>query len=372
MPFLVIECGILGFLLLSICFIIGLDWVRDPLDRYRLSKTIFGWVPFMEIWSKLENVQERDIKNCNFLEGDMEDFKRVIFDAVKSGHDKIIQVALDKEPERVLDLKDDTGNNLYHLAALYGKSNILKMMQNKVSASLAEEGAMALKDIPANSIFNQTNQNGNNTLHLAASGGHFDCFIQLLKMAKNGPDIHFANKYGFYPLALLIEHESNHLISFINPWTQVFKLYKNVTKCDILIANEITQDSLLHLAVRSNNLSATKVLLNENTNFNAQNINGITPLHVCATFRRTAAANLIIEKSREIVVDNKGQSPFHYVAKNCGSVETFLAMRPKKLDLEVLDNLGKTPKDYACENGFSTLESKMQEIIEDHIENLTE
>ena len=68
-------------------------------------------------------------------------------------------------------------------------------------------------------------------------------------------------------------------------------------------------------------------------------------------------------------IDQNGQSPLHYVAKYSGSVETFLALKPKKADLENLDNFGKSPMDYAKEKGFSGLELKMLDIIEDHMDN---
>ena len=72
--------------------------------------------------------------------------------------------------------------------------------------------------------------------------------------------------------------------------------------------------------------------------------------------------------SSTLVVDHHGRSPIHYLALNCGSVETLNALEPQKSDVEAEDHFGKTPRDYAQENGFSILDSKMREIIVAHFD----
>ena len=359
----------IGCLVISILFIIALDWLRDPLNRYKLLDDVFCCVP-LDKWSKLDNIQEENVHKLNFLQSE-DDFKRVLFDAVKSNHDKIFRIALEKETEKVISLKDENKNSLCHIAAQNGNINVVKLLQSKARRMLTEKEDFELTDIPTSmSLFAQTNQNGNNCLHLAASAGQFECFIEILKQAKSDPELHAANNHGFYPLAFLIQHESNHTINLFNPWTPIFQLYQKVTSSNIDVANKTTGDSLLHVAVKFKNILAQKALLNELINANPPNNKGITPLHLCASHGRQAAAKLILESNNTPVIDQNGQTPFHYVGKFSGSVETFLALKPKKSDLEVLDSFGKVPMDYAKEKGFSRLESKMIEIIEDHMDNI--
>ena len=141
-----------------------------------------------------------------------------------------------------------------------------------------------LEILDKKSIIAETNNAGDNCLHLSASGGHIDCFVQLLKLAKTDPKLHFPNHFGFYPLAYLVQHESKNSFNLFNPWIQIFKTYRKATLGTIDIANQVSGDSLLHVAVKAKNILAVKALIKEQLYANPPNLKGITPLHICAQY----------------------------------------------------------------------------------------
>ena len=92
-PLLVIESGIFLCLIISLCLIIMLDNADDPLICYKVSKIFLFWLTCLGKWNKLDNIQKSDIKKLQFLQNS-ENFQRVLFDAAREGHMKIISEAL--------------------------------------------------------------------------------------------------------------------------------------------------------------------------------------------------------------------------------------------------------------------------------------
>lgn len=341
--------------------ILLLDWMREPLNRYKL------WIiPFLDKWNSLDNIQEKDIENLNFLESE-DDFKRVVFDSIKGNHEKIPRIAIKNHFSEASELRYEDGNNICHIASKSGNVSVIKAIDDQMQKIKGENG---LELVGPQTIFSDLNNRGQNCLHLAGTSGQFESFEALLKWArKSNQNMHVVDKFGFYPLAYLIQHEIKAPIRCVNPWIRILKQYKKMVPDTIEIANENTGDTLMHVAIKSKNVVAVKALLTEQSQDNLANLRGVTPLHICAKNGLQVEANLLVKKESQSFQDHEGQTPLHYLARYSGSVQTFQALQPTKEAIEALNMQGKSSLMYAEENGFSKLCSAMKEIIDLHLDN---
>lgn len=96
-----------------------------------------------------------------------------------------------------------------------------------------------------------------------------------------------------------------------------------------------TEDSLLHLAVRENNIPVVKYLLENNMNPDPRNVMGETPLHLAALIHAPSVGDLLCEAGADVnAVDNKENTPLH---------NAFLSDHPSNEMVKVLLKFGANP-----------------------------
>ncbi|KAM6581006.1 hypothetical protein CsatA_004780 [Cannabis sativa] len=134
--------------------------------------------------------------------------------------------------------------------------------------------------------------NGRTPLHIAASEGHKECVLVLLK---HGCNVHLKDFSGSTALWNAIESK-NHTIFNI--------LYHFSILSDPYVAGE-----LLCTAAKRNDLAAMKELLKYGLNVDSKNHHGQTPLQVAMSGNSMEMVNLLVMNGAEVVNENSYEFP---------------------------------------------------------------
>ena len=100
--------------------------------------------------------------------------------ASRKGHIKVIKKFLDKYPD-MIELLNEEGQNILHLAAMYGKAKVVDHMLKR-------------HDLKVEMLINNEDKNGNTPLHMAAMKGH-PMVVSILTWYKR-VDLKALNKEG--------------------------------------------------------------------------------------------------------------------------------------------------------------------------------
>ncbi|KAG0721622.1 Ankyrin-1 [Chionoecetes opilio] len=274
--------------------------------------------------------------------------------AAKKGHMQIVDMLLDTRAD--YNAPDSLGNTLIHLAAAgshlntFGKlhqlnADEINAINNHGNTPLhlaAQEGNSDIIDLlhNYNANCNLKNHLGDTALHLAVTGGHFNCFTKIMEfnnleidLSNNdcSTSLHCAAKAGFSEML-------GHLLD-------------QGADCN---AQDKSGDTSLHLAVTKGHLQCCeKLLLCSSLRVNEKNKAKLSPLHTAAKLGQRNACDLILQHSgADIDIKNKAnKTPLHFAAhKNYHEVIELLL--DKGANWKLRDKRTYMPLHYAAEKGF--------------------
>ncbi len=102
-------------------------------------------------------------------------------------------------------------------------------------------------------------------------------------------------------------------------------------------------NTLLHKAVRSENMEMIKIVLKMNIDVNAKNNMGETPLHVAAKFNNVLAIKELLQHKADVnVTDNNKLTPLHVAAAH-SDVDGLRLLMAHGAAIEARDKWGTTP-----------------------------
>jgi hypothetical protein len=100
-------------------------------------------------------------------------------------------------------------------------------------------------------------------------------------------------------------------------------------------------------AIKENDRPNVERLLDRGADINAQNIHGMTPLHISILWNVPDITMLLLERGADVSKrDRAGSTPLH-LAANKGNTKIIDALIKKGADAYALDALGRSPAEYA-------------------------
>ncbi len=214
-----------------------------------------------------------------------------------------------------------------------------------------------LKDNPELVFSKDTN--GVTPLHFAAGFGHLDVVALLLA---NKADVNASNQ-GTTPLhaAVLNQHkEVADLLVASNAQVTIFDAagggYLEKARAllkenpNLVFAKDNNSGSTpLHLAARNDHKDVAELLLANNVNVDAKNLNAQTPLDLAALGGHKDMVELLLANKADISArDGNGDTPLLYATDDKDVVELLLH---KKADINAKDNDGETALERAAATG---------------------
>jgi ankyrin repeat protein len=197
--------------------------------------------------------------------------------------------------------------------------------------------------------------NENSTpLHTAVAIGSVETAELMLS---NGAEINAKDDFGWTPLCVAAMHDAQitgYLISRganVNPHET-----KEKEGCP-----RAGFQTPLHYAVRSDSISTVKVLVENGAFVNVADEDGVSPLHVAVANCNFDIADYLIGKGAYLNLkeDKYGRTEIHTAAiKGQGQLVERLIGAGARVDVK--DNEGKTPLDYARYHGFKTVAEMLE------------
>ncbi len=290
-----------------------------------------------------------------------------------------------------------------------------------------------IKKLISNGDINEKNRwSGNTQLYYAASNGD----VELIKiLLVNGADINITNRVGKTPLceavckgrtkAVKALIEANAMINgdYVTP-LHIAAENNRIEICNILIMSGTNVNAIdkqqgtspMHYAARENNVDIIDILYKSNANINLVDKFNMTPLHFAVINRYTKAVKRLIRYGADLnITDIDGDTPllsailedgfiddegdWHDIKAHLGIIKILISnganfkdtralhravkignkeivriLLKEGIELDLLDELGKTVLDIAISNGDTDLiriliGAGSQIIISDHIKH---
>ena len=114
--------------------------------------------------------------------------------ATRKGHIKVVKMFLDEYPD-MIELLTDEGQNILHVAAMYGKAKMVAYILKR-------------HDLKVEMLINNKDRNGNTPLHLAAKGKH-PMVVSMLTWDKR-VDLKALNKEGKRALDIALNYSGKN------------------------------------------------------------------------------------------------------------------------------------------------------------------
>ena len=222
-------------------------------------------------------------------------------------------------------LKEDSGWNCLHIAALYGHLNLCNTLLHKHKFKIYI-----------------TDNEGWTALHHSARNGSYElvkCFVDM------GTDIHLKNNLGWNCLHIAA------LCGHLN-LCKILVLRHNF---DVDIASN-AGGTALHYSARYGNYELIKLIFDIGTDIQLKNNLGQNCLHIAAAYKHLNLCKTLIDKHNFDVhmVDNNGWTALHYAARN-GSSELVSFFADVGIDIHLKDNLGQNCLHFAALSGHLNL-----------------
>ncbi len=248
--------------------------------------------------------------------------------------------------------------------------------------------ALKNKDLPALGSFldhyphkNFTDQDGLNLLHIAVKESNLEAIKLLItkgvnpniKIAENKPHarknaLHLAVEIGNPEICESLVKDGG--LSLFEPYYNTTPIYMAFRKNHPNTTNkllDLLDEKKMEDAVKTRDLSALEYLLNECRNTNFTNKDGLTLLHIAVKENNLEATKLLISKGfdpRIKVASDKpqaGMNALHFSAE-LGNAEICEFLIRDGLSLEETDSRNLTPLQIACQNGHNNVVEKLINI----------
>ena len=275
-----------------------------------------------------------------------------VFDFVIMGDTEITEKLTDEKPEQ-LNSQNPAGFTPLHFAAMTGNKPMLDMLLKK--------GA----DV------NLLTKNGQSPLHRASSvevaQALIDAGAKVVSDALDFSPILLPLK-SIEVMDLLISKGANVNTgdtSGLNPLITA-AVNEDIEKIEYLISKGASVDekllmggTALHWVLFDGKEKSAAALIKAGASPHLTNHSGETPLHIAANRELTESAKLLLERGVNVnEKDNEGITALHYAALGMGSASEEAKKEMIKLlisagaDANAMDNLNRTPRDYAISRGF--------------------
>ena len=111
-------------------------------------------------------------------------------------------------------------------------------------------------------------------------------------------------------------------------------------------------NTVLHVALISDNREIAKLLIKNNSDIFALNRNGNSPLSI-ALAQGSETLNWFMTEENINAVNNDGMTPLHFAVKNKSGREVITQLIEKGANIEIRNSYGQTPAEYAQEQKYA-------------------
>ncbi len=261
--------------------------------------------------------------------------------ASKNKNDDIITQLLDKGAQ--VNLKDSVGKSVLDYYGDEGPSKDLLMKKEAEENEQLEKQREAdkHKQILTNELNDLSTKQENEAKKLKNLEESLTSGIGTLTGAKqnNKPNEFLENSMKNTLLRSAIE--SNYDTKTVEI------LLKNVSDVNV---RDSSYNTLLHVAVKTQNSEIVKLLLDHGAIVDVTNIIGNTPLHMAVSQKNSEIVNLLLEKGAAVnMPDSYGNTPLHIAVLNNSLELVPILLNAKNTDANVKNAFGKTPLHIAAE-----------------------
>ncbi|QYS98021.1 ANK_REP_REGION domain-containing protein [Trichoderma simmonsii] len=303
--------------------------------------------------------------------------------AALGGHSKAMQLLLDHNAN--VETKNNGGATPVSLAAQYGKRRAVQLLidYNADIETKDDIGHTPLSHATLNGhvtviqllIYNNANietedNQGMTPLYIAIIAGNATA-IQLL--LNNNANIEAKSTNGVTPLyiavitgnittiQLLLDNNANVDTKDINGLTPFALTVMNKASAPVnllifrrpSIAEGFEKYTASGQAAAIGDAAIMQLLLDNNSNIETEDTNGITPLNLATINGYTAAIQLLLNNNANIETkDNRGLTPLSHVAA-IGDTAVMQLLLDNNANIESKDNNGSTPLNLAATNGHT-------------------
>ncbi len=195
---------------------------------------------------------------------------------------------------------------------------------------------------------NIQDKGGNTPLHFALKFSYYDLVTTLIRY---GADTALVNDKGDAPLTLASEQEktllqsisslvdtSAHNLFEITRLGDLARLIHSTSNLQQLFSKNGDAQSLLHLAVLSNNVKTVLYLLNKGLDIDAEDLNGLTPLILSMSHKRyIKIAQLLLERHASVEHISQAEHSALSVAIRNNNPEGALLLIQRGANINVAD-----------------------------------
>ncbi|WP_353282647.1 ankyrin repeat domain-containing protein [Wolbachia endosymbiont (group A) of Pogonocherus hispidulus] len=254
---------------------------------------------------------------------------------------------------KTVNVEDNHGQTLLHIAAYNGKLDVVEYLISKgadfsakdklnstpLHSAAAEAGKLDIVKYLVNrgADVNAQSKYCSTPLHYAAESGELDkvkCLID------KGADINAKDGYGWIPLHCAAESEKWDIVKYL------------ISKGANVNAKNKYGWTPLHYAAGSGELDIVKCLIKNGTDVNAKNEDGNIPLHHSAVFFGSDdIAEYLIREGANVDAKNKdGNTPLHLAAEK-GKADIAKILLKHNADVNARSNWRMTALHYAVGSG---------------------
>uniref|UniRef100_A0A671YLX3 Ankyrin repeat domain 52 n=1 Tax=Sparus aurata TaxID=8175 RepID=A0A671YLX3_SPAAU len=272
--------------------------------------------------------------------------RQAIHWAAYLGHVEVVKLLLSHSADVMS--KDKRGYTPLHAASASGQLDVVKYLMRLIveidepnafgntalhMACYTGQDSVATELVNCGANINQANHHGSTPLHLAAASSSGVLCLELL--INNGADVNVQNKEGKSPL---------HMAAMHGRFTGSQIIIQNGAEIDCV---DIYGNTPLHVAARYGQELLISTLLTNGADRARPGIHGMLPLHLAALYGFPDCCRKFLSNELLYVV-----TCLHAAASG-GNIECLNLLLSSEAELDVKDNLGRSPLHYAAANGNS-------------------